>query len=126
MSAGEPGGERPYNGADGRFKAGNPGRRQGAKGLLGQEFFEHLYADFQQNGPAVIAEVRKNRPTEYLRVVASCVPKELTVTSEVSNFAHLSDAELDAEIRKMVDEINATDEAKRQMPVKSGGRGGVK
>jgi len=119
MSTGEPGGERTYNGVDGRFKAGNPGRRPGAKGLLGQEFFEHLYADFQQNGAAVIAEVRKNRPTEYLRVVASCVPKELNVTGEVSNFAHLSDAELNAEVRKLVDEINA-----EENPGKSRGVGG--
>ncbi len=85
----------PYKGPDGRFfQPGNPGRPRGSKHKLGVEFFDALYRDFVENGVAVIAKVRENRPTEYLRVAAMVIPKEMTIVNETGQFSHLSDEEL--------------------------------
>ena len=39
-----------------------------------------IYADFRVNGKDVIETVRTERPHEYLKIVASILPKELHVT----------------------------------------------
>ena len=46
----------------GRFITGNsggPGRPKGSRNRLGEDFLGVLYADWSENGAAVIAEVRK-------------------------------------------------------------------
>lgn len=61
-------------------QSGNPtGRPRGSRNKLGTAFIEALHDDFHEHGVAVIEEVRKERPHEYLKVVASLLPKELHV-----------------------------------------------
>jgi hypothetical protein len=61
-------------------QSGNPaGRPKGSRNRLGGAFVSDLYADWQQHGPAVIEQVRLSRPNDYLRVVASLVPREVEV-----------------------------------------------
>lgn len=79
------------------FQPGNPGRPKGSRNKLGEEFIKALYADFEEHGPAVIATVRQEKPDQYLKVVASVLPKEVKVTTEVD----LSDDELDKRIRQL-------------------------
>ena len=79
------------------FKAGQPsanprGRPKGSRNKLGETFIQALYADFDKHGAATIEKVREDKPHEYLKVVASLLPKELNVrTTEVEE---LSDDEL--------------------------------
>lgn len=58
----------------------NPkGRPKGSRNKLGEDFIHALAADFETNGVEVIATVRAERPHEYLKVVASLLPKHVEV-----------------------------------------------
>jgi len=80
-----------------QFKPGNPGRPKGSRNKLGEAFIADLYADWQDNGSETIQKVRETRPQDYLKVVASILPKELNISVE----DELSDAELDERIRQL-------------------------
>lgn len=82
-----------------QFKPGNPGRPKGSRNKLGEEFIEALQADFKEHGKAAIETVRKEKPDQYLKVIASIVPKDLNVN--VNNFDGLSDDELRSELRDL-------------------------
>lgn len=59
-------------------QSGNPkGRPKGRKRKLSEKFIAALMTDFDQHGSAVIANVRSTRPFEYLRMVASIMPKNV-------------------------------------------------
>ena len=75
-----------------QFQPGNPGRPKGARNKLGEEFLNDLLADWEQHGAATIAQVREERPHEYLKVTASILPKELNV--KVSELDELTDDQL--------------------------------
>ena len=77
-----------------RFQPGNPGRPKGSRNRLGEAFVQALHDDFQQHGIATIEKVRSERPHEYLKVVASLLPKQLEIKE--SDFDSFSDDELAA------------------------------
>jgi hypothetical protein len=52
------------------------GRPPGSRNKLSEAFLSKLAADFDANGAYVIERVRTTEPAQYLRVVASIVPKE--------------------------------------------------
>jgi hypothetical protein len=60
---------------------------------LSETFLQALANDFVQHGPAVIEQVRQQRPHHYLSVIAGLCPRKLHVERH-SPFADLSDAEL--------------------------------
>ncbi|MCC7060749.1 MAG: hypothetical protein IT508_11015 [Burkholderiaceae bacterium] len=61
-------------------QSGNPkGRPKGSRNKLGEDFIHALANDFETNGVEVIARVRDERPHEYLKVVASLLPKHVEV-----------------------------------------------
>jgi hypothetical protein len=66
-------------------QSGNPnGRPKGARNKLGEAFLEALHNDFKEHGVEAIRKVRADRPHEYLKVVASILPKDVNVTADVS------------------------------------------
>ena len=66
--------------------SGNPkGRPKGSRNKLGEDFLSALQADFAQHGAKTIETVREERPHEYLKVVASILPKELNVKTDALN-----------------------------------------
>lgn len=87
--------------AEFKFQPGvsaNPkGRPKGSRNKLGEDFLSALQADFAEHGPATIAKVREERPHEYLKFVASLLPKELNV--KTSPLEGLSDEELEDSIQ---------------------------
>jgi hypothetical protein len=89
--------------AETKFKpgqSGNPkGRPAGSRNKLGEEFIEALQADFKDHGKEAIIKVRTEKPDQYLKVIASIVPKDLNVN--VNNFDGLSDDELRSELRDL-------------------------
>lgn len=75
----------------------NPkGRPKGSRNKLGEAFLSALHDDFAEHGVKAIETVRIERPHEYLKVVASILPKELNVTTNAVE--ELSDDELAAGI----------------------------
>jgi hypothetical protein len=80
------------------FKPGtvpNPkGRGKGTRNKLGEMFLQALHDDFNAHGISVIEKVREEKPDQYLKVVASILPKELNVKTDA--LGELSDDELTA------------------------------
>jgi len=66
-----------------RFQKGtspNPGGKPvGSKNRLQGDFMKALSEDFAEHGKAAIVATRKNSPAQYLKVVASLMPKELEI-----------------------------------------------
>ncbi len=77
-----------------RFEPGNPGRPKGSRNKLGEDFIKALQQDFEANGVHTIQIVRQERPHEYLKVVASLLPKQIEVKEGA--FDGLSDEQLTA------------------------------
>src|SRR6266480_7926642 len=84
----------------GRFKTGNnggPGRPPGSRNSFGEEFLSAVQEDFRKHGKAILAKVRTNSPASYLRVVASLIPRDISVHVP-DDFSYLTDAELVAQM----------------------------
>jgi hypothetical protein len=75
----------------GRQKTG--GRIKGARNKLSGAFVEALAKDFEEHGEEAIRVARVERPTEYLKVIASIIPKEFEIND--NRLMDLSDDELD-------------------------------
>jgi len=80
-----------------RFQPGHPptpggGRPAGSRNRLTTLLLNSLVADFEQFGPAAVKLMRLERPAEYIKVIASLVPKELLV--QESALSEMSDDEL--------------------------------
>lgn len=81
-------------------QSGNPaGRPKGARSKLGEAFIEAMHADFEQHGVAAIAKVRDEKPDQYLKVIASILPKDLNVN--INNMDDLTDDQLIQRIRQL-------------------------
>ena len=94
------------------FEKGRPktgGRMKGTRNKLSVCFVEALAKDFEQHGEDVIRIVRVEHPNEYIKVVASLLPKEFEITD--SRLHDISDEELDVFIEA----------AKRQLASSSAG-----
>lgn len=87
-------------GAATRFAPGNPGRPKGARNKLGEAFIEALNDDFSKHGVQAIIEVRETKPDQYLKVIASLMPKDvnLNITDDTSE---MSDDELAERIQRL-------------------------
>lgn len=94
---------------DTRIKPGevrNPaGRPKGARSKLGEAFLKELVADFEQHGADAIIEVRENKPDQYLKVIASILPREIDVGENIASALKESrDAATQAFFRAMAEE----------------------
>ena len=83
----------------------NPaGRPKGTRNKLTQDFVAAMCEDFRHHGAAVVKGVRMSKPDVYLRVIAGLVPAQVEV-GEAGAFADLEEAELDAAIAKMGEQL---------------------
>lgn len=73
------------------------GRPRRAKKTLADGFLEAIRADFRAHGAGVIAEVRTEKPDQYLKIVLSVLPKDLHVN--INSLEVLSDDEIRQRIR---------------------------
>jgi hypothetical protein len=85
-----------------RFKPGNPGRPKGSRNKLGEAFVAALHDDFMAHGVTVIERVREEKPDQYMKVVASLLPKEF----KIETVSELTDEQLDARIRQLAHVID--------------------
>lgn len=92
----------------GKFKPGakaGPGRPKGARNRLGEAFLSALADDFETHGIAAIQEVRENKPSDYLKVCASILPKEFNV--RVDPLEEMTDDQLRARLDQLDADIAA-------------------
>lgn len=80
-------------------KSPNPGGKPvAARNKLSNYFLNAMIRDFEEHGEQAIAETREKDPGAYLRVIASILPKEMTVHDGQSAvqqlLAGISDSEL--------------------------------
>jgi Family of unknown function (DUF5681) len=69
-------------------QSGNPaGRPKGSRAKLAEDFCQALLDDFAKGGAAAIMAMRDERPGEYIRAIASVIPKEFegNVTGDLSD-----------------------------------------
>lgn len=66
-----------------QFKKGvspNPaGKPVGTRNALQGDFMRELAADFAAHGKKAIVDTRENSPAQYVKIVASLMPKELEI-----------------------------------------------
>lgn len=95
----------PAKDEKGRFLTGNigGGRPKGSRNKLGEAFLADMLADWEENGISVIETVCLEKPDQYLKVVASVLPKELNV--RVSDLDELSDDELDRQLASLATQL---------------------
>lgn len=87
--------------ATGRFVTGNigGGRPKGSRNILGEAFLADLKDDWLEHGAATIAVVRAEKPDQYLKVIASLLPKDINLN--VNDAESMTDDELIARIREL-------------------------
>jgi hypothetical protein len=73
------------------------GRPKRTKKTLADGFLEAIRADFRAHGAGVIAEVRSEKPDQYLKIVLSVLPKDLG--ANINTLDGLSDDEIRQRIR---------------------------
>ena len=85
----------------GRFVTGNNGggRPKGSRNKLGEQFIEDLLTSWQASGPDAIQRVIDEKPDQYLKVVASLMPKDMNVN--INQTDGMTDDQLIARIRSL-------------------------
>ena len=86
------------------FKKGNPGRPKGARNKLGEAFLEAMLDDFTEHGAVVIETVRTEKPDQYLKVIASILPKEMNLSVN-DQFSEMTDDELADRARRLARDL---------------------
>src|SRR5262245_2339391 len=93
------------------------GRPRGSRNRLRGGFLADLAADWQEHGAEVIRIVRIEKPATYLKIVASLMPREMSIESVVSD---MRDDELD----ELIEALRERHEALMQAaPLMIEGRG---
>jgi hypothetical protein len=68
-------------------QSGNPaGRPVGSKNKLSEDFMQELYVVFQESGGEAIRRMCHEHPSDFVRILAGLVPKELLL--EVATEQH--------------------------------------
>ncbi|GLV28186.1 hypothetical protein TomTYG75_07090 [Sphingobium sp. TomTYG75] len=83
-----------------QFKPGNSGRPKGARNKLGEDFIKALQEDFEAHGVKAVQSVRTEKPDQYLKVIASLLPKEHRISVD-DQFSEMTDDELAERIRQL-------------------------
>jgi Family of unknown function (DUF5681) len=78
-------------------QSGNPkGRPKGSRNKLSEEFFRDLYDAWQAFGKPALETMAMLYPVEFVRLVASLIPKEPEATITPVAMERMSNAQLDA------------------------------
>lgn len=78
-------------------QSGNPaGRKKGSRNQLATDFVADLHKDWQEHGFTALAAAREQKPADYLKVIASVLPRDIKVSLE-----DLSNGELSTRIDQL-------------------------
>ena len=113
--------EQPVRNAKGQFVQGNSGdpngRGKGSRNKLGEAFLEALYEDFKDHGIDAIKDVRKDKPDQYLRVIAQVLPKQVNLKpdEELTNLSESIHATVNF-LSKFAIEAGSEEDTSRPLP----------
>lgn len=98
-----------------KFQPGNKlskGRPKGSRNKLSEDFIEALSNDFAAHGKEVVEKVRIDRPSEYLKVCAGLLPRDVRVQHSVlEDLESMTDQELYELAQRLHRELAASDGA---------------
>jgi len=77
---------RPFKPGD-EWKGNAGGKPTAARNRIQGDFLNALAADFEKNGKKAIADCREKDPTAYVKVVASLMPKQIDMRSNLDELA---------------------------------------
>lgn len=87
-------------------QSGNPaGRPLGARNKLSEDFVQALQEDFNAHGKEAIVATRTEKPDQYLKVIASLLPRDINLT--VNEFEGKSDDDIRRELRELAGALSA-------------------
>ncbi len=100
----------------GRFVSGNigGGRPKGARNKLQDDFLSDVLSAWESSGKIAIAAMVEEKPSDFVKMVASLMPKEATLN--INDHSEMSDDELAGRIRSLAAQL---------APFLSGGIGDV-
>jgi hypothetical protein len=88
-------------------QSGNPaGRTKGTRHKLGEAFLQDMMEAWSESGKAAITKVIEDRPHEFIKTVASILPKEISVQAPAVQ--ELSDDDLASALVALRSAIAAT------------------
>jgi hypothetical protein len=90
-----------------QFEKGRPktgGRAKGARNRIAYKLIEALERDFQEHGEEAVRITRIERPYDYLKIIASVIPRELEIVTE-NRVMELTDDELNDLIEARLAEL---------------------
>lgn len=90
----------------GRFLAGNSGnggRRKGARAKLGEQFCQDVLAEWEAHGAVALSDMREKNPGDFVKVVASMLPKEATLN--INDHSEMTDDELAERVRNLAAQL---------------------
>jgi hypothetical protein len=82
-----------------RFQPGNPGRPKGSKNKLQEDFLRDVLEAWEAKGAKAIGAMIDEKPGEFVKMVASLMPKEATLN--INDNSELTDDELIDRIRSL-------------------------
>lgn len=92
--------------ATGRFLPGNnggPGRPKGARANLTEQFLADVLAAWEANGNTAITDMIADKPGDFVKMVASLMPKEATLN--INDHSDLTDDQLARQLASVVAQL---------------------
>lgn len=86
-----------------RFQPGNPGKPKGARNKLQEDFLKDVLTAWEAKGAAAINEMIKDKPGDFVKMVAGLMPKEATLN--INDTSDLTDDELAERIRTLAAQL---------------------
>lgn len=86
-----------------RFKPGNPGKPKGVKHRLQENFLKDVHEAWEQNGATAIQQMIADKPGDFVKMVASLMPKEATLN--INDNSEMTDDELAERVRSLATQL---------------------
>ena len=93
-------------------KSGNPkGRPKGSRNAFSEAFIKDFMEIWEDKGSEALTEVATEDPSTFLRVAASLIPKEFTVSKSDETFDRFIEGLDDGELHELVNGLKAVGNA---------------
>jgi hypothetical protein len=87
-----------------RFQPGNPGKPKGVKHKLQEDFLKDVQASWEQKGKQAIDDMIADKPGDFVKMVASLMPKEATLN--INDNSEMTDDELAQRVRDLAAQLS--------------------